>query len=100
MSRRCLEAGTGMPVLREVNLAEESSKAGITPGALPELVEAGEALAGVRLAGLMAIPPFFESPEESRPWFARLRKLQEDCAGRSAAGETMPDLSMGMSHDF
>ena len=100
ISRRCVEAGTGMPVLLEVNLAEESSKAGITPGALPELVEAAEALAGVRLAGLMAIPPFFESPEESRPWFARLRKLQEDCAGRSAAGKGMRELSMGMSHDF
>lgn len=100
ISRRCAEADTGMPVLLEVNLAGEPGKAGISPGELPGLVESAEALPGVRLAGLMAIPPFFENPEESRPWFARLRKLREDCAGRSAAGTGMRELSMGMSHDF
>lgn len=100
VSRRCGEAGRGMPVLLEVNLGGEPGKSGILPNDLPGLVEGAGALPGVRVAGLMAIPPLAERPEESRPWFARLRELLEACRGRGPAGRNMTELSMGMSHDF
>ncbi len=100
ISRRAGEAGKVVPVLAEVNLAGEASKAGMEPEGLEGLVEAAQGLPGVLLKGLMAIPPWTEDPEESRPYFARLRELLAGCASRGGAGSGMTELSMGMSNDF
>ena len=100
ISRRAEEAGKVMPVLAEVNLAGEKSKAGVGPEALDELIRAAPGLPGIRLRGLMAIPPWTEDPEESRPYFIRLREMLSECVSRGGAGPTMSELSMGMSNDF
>ncbi len=100
VSRRCIEAGKTLPVLVEVNLAGEGSKAGISPEELPALLSAAVGLPGVRIKGLMAIPPMTEDPEESRPYFSRLREILERFSGSGTGGERMTELSMGMSHDF
>jgi pyridoxal phosphate enzyme (YggS family) len=100
ISRRAGEAGKVLPVLAEVNLAGEASKAGMEPEALSELIEASPGLPGISLKGLMAIPPWTEDPEESRPYFIRLRELLADCVSRGGAGRQMTELSMGMSNDF
>jgi len=100
ISRRAGEAGKVLPVLAEVNLAGEESKAGMDPEALAELIEAAPGLAGISLRGLMAIPPWTEDPEETRPYFVRLRELLAECASRGGAGPQMTELSMGMSNDF
>jgi PLP dependent protein len=50
--------------------------------------------------GLMAIPPYSEDPEESRPHFMRLRELAKRIESQRLAGISMKELSMGMSHDF
>lgn len=100
ISRRCGVAGKVMPVLLEVNLGREPSKSGILPEDLPAMMEAAGALPGIRAAGLMAIPPYAEDPEESRPWFALLRERLASCRGSGPTGRAMEELSMGMSHDF
>ena len=100
ISRRAGEAGKVLPVLAEVNLAGEASKAGMEPEALAELIEAAPGLPGISLRGLMAIPPWTEDPEESRPYFIRLRELLAGCMSRGGAGLQMTELSMGMSNDF
>jgi len=100
ISRRAGEAGKVLPVLAEVNLAGEASKAGMEPEALPGLIEAAPGLPGIRLRGLMAIPPWTEDPEETRPYFVRLRELLSECVSRGGAGPEMTELSMGMSNDF
>ncbi len=75
-------------VLVEVNIAGESEKSGITPNALPAFL----ARCPVRVVGLMTMPPLAHDPEESRPFFRRLREL---------AGEHgLPQLSMGTSQDY
>ena len=76
-----------VPALVEVNLSGEASKSGVAPGDLPELLGA---YADVR--GLMTMPPFAEDPEESRPYFRRLRELAEQ--------HGLPELSMGTSQDW
>ena len=48
----------------------------------------------------MALPPFTEHPEASRPWFERLRELRDGLAGRWAPQHDLHDLSMGTSQDF
>ncbi len=81
-----------MEVLIEVKLAPEEAKSGAAPEELPALIEAICGLAGLRLAGLMTMPPWSDDPESSRPYFRRLRELAEQLH--------LPQLSMGMSGDF
>jgi len=91
---------TGRPLsgLVEVDLAGETTKFGLPePELLPALARL-RGRAGLRLEGLMLLPPFFEDPEAVRPFFQRLRALRDRALGEGllARGE----LSMGMSHDF
>jgi pyridoxal phosphate enzyme (YggS family) len=92
------EMGKRMPVLIEVNVAEETQKAGVAPAGLSRLIDFVSELQHLELRGLMAIPPYDEEPEKSRPYFRRLARLLEEVnRGRH---EPLRDLSMGMSHDF
>ncbi|MBF8258718.1 MAG: YggS family pyridoxal phosphate-dependent enzyme [Actinobacteria bacterium] len=100
VSRRCMEEGMSLPVLVEVNLGGEGSKAGVSPDQLPYIIESAAGLPGIRVCGLMAIPPVAEDPEWSRPCFARLRELMERHASSGGAAGNMTELSMGMSNDF
>jgi len=89
---RCLD------VLVEVNIGLEPQKAGALPGEAADLVR--HALGCDRLAvrGLMAIPPWQEDPEASRPYFRALGELRDEL--QRDVGVALPELSMGMSHDF
>ena len=92
------ETGLRLPVLVQVDLAGEATKAGIPDRDLMAGLEAMRGLAGINVEGLMAIPPFLENPDEVRPYFARLRALKDEAVAMGLlAGE---ELSMGMSHDF
>jgi PLP dependent protein len=95
------EAGVVCTGLLEVNLAGEASKHGFEPEALNvECLEQLAALEHLEIVGLMAIPPFGESSEESRPWFRRLRELRDAIGDRGVLPPWRGALSMGMSHDF
>ena len=85
-------AGKPLPVLIEVNLGGEATKSGIDPSKLQRFIADFTAYERLQLRGLMTIPPFFENPEHVRPYFKKLRELSERF--------NLPELSMGMSHDF
>ena len=76
-----------IPALVEVNLSGEASKSGIAPDELPRLLELYE-----DVRGLMTMPPLASDPEESRPYFRRLRELAER--------HGLAELSMGTSQDY
>jgi uncharacterized pyridoxal phosphate-containing UPF0001 family protein len=57
-------------------------------------------LSNLELAGLMTIPPPPGKPEDSRPWFARLREMRDLWDGRYCPQRTLKELSMGMSADY
>ncbi len=86
-----------LPVLLAVNVGGESSKGGIEPSDALAIAERVAAADGVTLRGLMALPPFHDDPEASRPHFEALAALAAE--GR-ARGLPLDELSMGMSHDF
>ena len=66
-----------------------------------ELARQARALRGVRLRGLMAIPPMAQRPEDNRPYFAAMRELFVDMRGKMSDNQSDMDcLSMGMSGDF
>lgn len=77
LSQSCLETGKQMPVLLQVDLGQELTKSGIEPADVRSIMESITTLRGIRVDGLMAIPPYFENPESTRPYFVALRKLLE-----------------------
>ncbi len=91
-----------LPVLIEVNIGGEEGKFGVAPGSaeLEGLLAATANLPNLQFRGLMAIPPFTEDPEGSRPYYRRMRELRDAIAVRALPGISMDLLSMGMSHDF
>lgn len=92
------EAGRTLRGLVQVDLAGEETKYGLGEAELPAALEALRGLPGLRLEGLMLLPPFFDDPEAARPFFRRLRGLAEQ--SRRAGLLEGAELSMGMSHDF
>jgi len=93
-------SGERLPVLIEVNLGEEQTKSGVREQDVLPLAEQVSRLATIELRGLMVLPPFFEDPEQARPFFRRLRELAGTIGSASLPGVSMRELSMGMSHDF
>jgi pyridoxal phosphate enzyme (YggS family) len=101
----CRELKRVLPVLCEFNMSGELSKSGWPawdethwPDLLSDLHEI-TALPHLRVEGLMTMPPYFENPEEARPFFIRMRKLQAYLTQHiPQAG--WKELSMGMSGDF
>ncbi len=93
-------AGISPEVLVQVDLAGEATKHGATPVEAKNIVEAAARCRSARCVGLMTIPPFFDDPEDARPYFAQLAGLRADLQRQGADPAMLRELSMGMSHDF
>jgi PLP dependent protein len=100
LGQACVELGKTLPVLLEVKTSEEQSKGGADPGAIQTIVEGIRAVEGLRLEGLMTVPPYFEDPERARPYFSALRQLRNSIVSEYPGCLGKGHLSMGMSHDF
>lgn len=100
LSQAAAPGSARLPVLMEVNLGAEASKEGIGAAEAPGLAEQISRLESIELRGWMAIPPYFENPEDVRPYFQQLRKLAGEIARRNLPNASLHELSMGMSHDF
>jgi pyridoxal phosphate enzyme (YggS family) len=85
-------------VLLQVNQGGETTKSGVAPEASLELVQEVVRFPHLRALGLMTMPPWFDDPEEVRPYFRALRELRERL--RDSSGLPLVELSMGMSGDF
>jgi pyridoxal phosphate enzyme (YggS family) len=97
--------GKTLPVLIEINVGGEESKSGVPLDSpeLEDLLRGVARLEHLQVRGLMAVPPFVENPEATRPYFRLLRDLRDSIAQRKLPGDRfmqMDVLSMGMSHDF
>ena len=90
--------GRRQRVLMEVNIGREPQKAGVLPDDARVLATSILGHGQLELTGLMAIPPFGDDPEASRPHFRALRELRDRLT--DDLGRALPQLSMGMSLDF
>ena len=86
-------------VLLQVNAAGEESKGGFPMSDLDGALDHAAGL-GVCVGGLMALPPFTEDPEASRPWFERVRDVRDSLLPQWSGAHDLRDLSMGTSQDF
>ena len=98
LDKRAEKIGKTQDVLIEVNVGEEETKYGVKPENLEKLFEYSLQKENLRILGLMCIPPYFEDPEKSRPYFAMLIDMKEQLEKKFNV--SLPHLSMGMSHDF
>jgi PLP dependent protein len=94
------EAGTAPSLLIQVDLAGEETKYGIKPDAVMPIFDAAAHLRAAHVVGLMALPPYPEHPEDSRPWFRQLRELRDRWLADGVPPGMLRELSMGMSGDF
>ncbi len=88
-----------LPVLIQVDLGREATKSGVSEAELPELIESVTSSGHLKLIGFMTLPPFFDDPESTRPFFTKLRELRDLYQTRGAFGAAAGELSMGMTHD-
>jgi pyridoxal phosphate enzyme (YggS family) len=100
LDRATRARGLLQPVLLEVNVAGETSKHGFAPDGLLSAAGKIATLAGLRVLGLMAIPPVAPVPEAARPYFRKVKELAAQVEARRIPGVSMAELSMGMSGDF
>ena len=89
-----------MPVLIEVNVAEEDSKFGVKLSEAEDLIRQAAVFPGISIQGLMTIAPFVKNAEENRGVFQKLRKLSVDIRSKNIDNVTMCNLSMGMTGDY
>jgi len=87
-------------VFVEVNLGGEESKTGVNESEAASLVQQVASLSHLRVEGFMSVPPYREDPEEVRPYFRKLRLLQEKLGEIRFPRLELRELSMGMSHDY
>lgn len=100
LDRRSDRAGVVTPVLIQVSLGGEETKGGVSPEDALALVREVAAMKHLSIRGLMTMPPWFDDPEEARPFFRALREMGERVRESGIPGVSMEELSMGMTQDY
>jgi hypothetical protein len=100
IDRAAHEAGRAPELLIQVDLAEEATKSGAQPDAVPSILDLASTCRAARVVGLMTLPPLPEQPDDARPWFRRLRELRNRLLDARVPPDMLRELSMGMSGDF
>jgi pyridoxal phosphate enzyme (YggS family) len=96
------QLGKKLSALIEINVGGETAKSGLFFDApeLETLLRSTPQLEHLEFRGLMTVPPYFEDPQQARPYFRKLRELRDRIASQNFPKISMDVLSMGMSHDF
>ena len=100
ISRQAVKRNIIVNILLEINIGDEQSKSGFGYDEAVAAVEKIAKLGGIKIKGLMAIPPICSSPDENRPYFAKMKKLFIDIGSKKIDNSSMDILSMGMSDDY
>lgn len=100
ISKRAEKAGLIMEILVQVNVAEESTKFGLSVEEVSELVEAISVLPGICIKGLMTIAPFIDDETELRKYFSQMKEIFETLKKTMYNKADMTYLSMGMTNDY
>ena len=100
ISKEAKKRGIVMDILLEINIGNEESKSGFKAEEVIAAAREISALDGVRIEGIMAIPPICEDEQILRGYFKKMRKLFVDIEEEKIDNSSMKILSMGMSDDF
>lgn len=100
INEKAKNLGICMPILLQVNVSGEASKFGMDPNSTMEVIQKLASFKGLKVRGLMTIPPNNTNPEKSRPYYVCLRKLRDNCSKLATPELSLDELSMGMSNDY
>lgn len=100
INKRALNSNIVMPILLEINIANEQSKHGLIEQDLPYILENMQNFKNVILNGLMCVAPFVENPRQNAQYFGKMRKLFIDIKHKNKDNINMKYLSMGMTNDY
>lgn len=100
INKRSLNSNIVMPILLEINIANEQSKHGLMEQDLPYILENMQNFKNVILNGLMCVAPFVENPRQNAQYFGKMRKLFIDIQHKNKDNINMKYLSMGMTNDY
>ena len=100
IQKQAVKKDVTVPVLIEVNIAEEESKFGIKKEETIDLVKSIAGLDHVKIMGLMTIAPYVENPEDNRLYFRGIKQLSVDINNQNIDNVCMDILSMGMTGDY
>jgi PLP dependent protein len=98
LEKTAAQAGKVLKALVQVDLAGEETKFGLDEARLFPALEQLRGSKSLHVVGLMVLPPLADDPEETRPYFRRLRALLQRARAENLLVGS--ELSMGMSHDF
>ena len=100
LDKEARKNGKTQDILVQVNISREATKSGIGETEAVDLVTRIGGLENIRVKGLMTMPPFFDAPEQARPYFRQLARLRDRMVAANIPGVNMDELSMGMTGDF
>ena len=100
ISKEAVKHNLTMPILIELNIAEEDSKFGLTFEECEEMIRKISALPNIQIKGLMTVAPFVEDAEENRQYFKIMKQLSVDIMTKNIDNVCMDILSMGMTGDY
>lgn len=100
ISKQAVKNNKTMDILIEVNIGKEESKSGFFPEETKDAIKEIAKLEGVKIKGLMTIPPICEENEEIHKIFKKMYNLFVDISSEKIDNSSMDILSMGMSDDF
>jgi PLP dependent protein len=102
LNAAAVQAEKKLPVLIEINIGGEQAKSGVALNSeeLHQLLSIGPELTNLEIRGLMALPPYSDDPEQTRPYFRRMREKFDEISNQRLPAVHMDVLSLGMSHDF
>lgn len=100
ISKQAIKNNKVMDILIEINIGSEYSKSGFEYENAYAAAEKIAKLEGIKIRGLMAIPPICENSEQNRPYFAKMKKLFIDISDKKIDNSSIDILSMGMSDDY
>jgi len=100
ISLKATSLGIVQDILIEINIGAEPQKSGILPDSLDEIIEIASNFHGIRVCGLMAIPPIYEKNERNCYYFDAMLKLFVDIRAKKYDNNSVQFLSMGMSDSY
>lgn len=100
IDKQAEKIGKVQHILVQLNISKETTKSGVHEENAMTLIQDISTLPHVRIKGLMTMPPFYDDPENARPFFKALKTFSEAVKKKDFPNVDMTELSMGMTGDF
>ena len=100
IDQQCAKMFKIIPIFIEVNIGSEESKSGAKPDEVIDIIRQIAELPNLRIEGMMTMEPYFENPEDARPYLKRMKQLFDEVKSCNIPNTDIKILSMGMSNSY